>query len=122
MEFEQHKPIYLQIADSICEKILKGEWEEEERIPSVREYGVRMQVNPNTVARTYDGLSGEGIIYNKRGIGYFVCPGAKEIIRNKQRKDFEENFAADFFRRMEILGITIEEVTVLHRKYTDNLK
>lgn len=118
MEFEQHKPIYLQIADSICEKILTGEWKEEDRIPSVREYGIRMQVNPNTVARSYDELSGEGIIYNKRGIGYFVNSGATAIIRKKQRRDFTENFAEDFFRRMEILGITIEEVCALHEQYT----
>ena len=79
MEFDQHKPIYLQIADAICERIdaiceriLTGTWPEGERIPSVRECGISLEVNPNTVARSYDELSTEGIIHNKRGIGYFV--------------------------------------------------
>ena len=72
MEFDQHKPIYLQIADAICERILTGQWPEGDRIPSVRECGVSLEVNPNTVARSYDELSSEGIIHNKRGIGYFV--------------------------------------------------
>ena len=81
MEFDQHKPIYLQIADAICERILTGQWPEGDRIPSVRECGVSLEVNPNTVARSYDELSTEGIIHNKRGIGYFVSPGAKSVIR-----------------------------------------
>ena len=57
MEFDQHKPIYLQIADAICERILTGQWPEGDRIPSVRECGVSLEVNPNTVARSYDELS-----------------------------------------------------------------
>ena len=77
MEFDQHKPIYLQIADAICERILTGQWPEGDRIPSVRECGVSLEVNPNTVARSYDELSTEGIIHNKRGIGYFVSPGLR---------------------------------------------
>ena len=93
MEFDQHKPIYLQIADAICERILTGQWPEGDRIPSVRECGVSLEVNPNTVARSYDELSTEGIIHNKRGIGYFVSPG------------------------MEILGISIEDITSLYQKY-----
>lgn len=117
MEFDQHKPIYLQIADAICEKILTETWKEEERIPSVREYGVRMEVNPNTVARSYDELSSENIIYNKRGIGYFVSPGAKDSIRKRQRKAFTEEYAMEFFRRMDILGITMDELRELYGKY-----
>ena len=66
MEFDQHKPIYLQIADSICERILTGQWPEGDRIPSVRECGIALEVNPNTVARSYDELSQDGIIHNKR--------------------------------------------------------
>ena len=88
MEFDQHKPIYLQIVDAICERILTGQWPEGDRIPSVRECGVSLEVNPNTVARSYDELSTEGIIHNKRGIGYFVSPGAKSVIREKQRSSF----------------------------------
>lgn len=117
MEFDQHKPIYLQIADAICEKILTETWKEEERIPSVREYGVRMEVNPNTVARSYDELSSENIIYNKRGIGYFVSPGAKDVIRKRQRTQFMEESATEFFRKMDILGITMDEVRKMYENY-----
>ena len=117
MEFDQHKPIYLQIADAICERILTGTWPEGERIPSVRECGISLEVNPNTVARSYDELSTEGIIHNKRGIGYFVSPGAKNVIREKQRSSFISGDLKEVFRKMEILGISIEDITSLYRKY-----
>lgn len=117
MEFDQHKPIYLQIADSICERILTGQWPEGDRIPSVRECGISLEVNPNTVARSYDELSNEGIIHNKRGIGYFVSPGAKNIIRDKQRSSFITEELGEVFRKMEILGVSIEDITSLYRKY-----
>ncbi len=117
MEFDQHKPIYLQIADAICERILTGTWPEGERIPSVRECGVSLEVNPNTVARSYDELSSEGIIHNKRGIGYFVSPGAKTVIRDKQRGSFITGDLKEMFRKMEILGISIEDITTLYKQY-----
>ena len=117
MEFDQHKPIYLQIADSICERILTGQWPEGDRIPSVRECGIALEVNPNTVARSYDELSQEGIIHNKRGIGYFVSPGAKTVIREKQRSSFISGDLKEVFRKMEILGISIEDISSLYQKY-----
>ena len=80
MEFSETRPIYLQISDVICEKILSGELRAEDRLMSVREYGALIGVNPNTMMRTYEKLTNDGIIYNKRGIGYFVCPGARETV------------------------------------------
>ena len=117
MEFDQHKPIYLQIADAICERILTGQWPEGDRIPSVRECGVSLEVNPNTVARSYDELSSEGIIHTKRGIGYFVSPGAKTVIREKQRSSFISGDLKEVFKKMEILGISIEDISSLYQKY-----
>ena len=70
MEFDSNKAIYLQICDAICERILSKEFGADERIPSVREYGAEIGVNPNTVMRSYEKLTADGIIYNKRGIGY----------------------------------------------------
>ena len=72
MEFNSNKSIYLQICDAICEQILSGRLGPDERIPSVREYGAEIGVNPNTIMRSYEKLTADGIIYNKRGIGYFI--------------------------------------------------
>ena len=117
MEFDQHKPIYLQIADAICERILTGIWPEGGRIPSVRECGISLAVNPNTVARSYDELSTDGIIHNKRGIGYFVSPGARDIIRERQRSSFITEELSEVFRKMDILGISIDDISSLYHKY-----
>ena len=72
MNFNTEKPIYLQIVDVISDRILSGELKGGDRIPSVREYGADIGVNPNTMMRSYEKLTADGIIYNKRGIGYFV--------------------------------------------------
>jgi DNA-binding transcriptional regulator YhcF (GntR family) len=111
MEFNEHKPIYLQIADNICEKILSGEWPEDERIPSIRELGSTLGVNPNTIMRTYEHLTSSMVIYNKRGIGFFVESGAKEKIFSIQRNTFINEELPLIIKKMEILGIDKSFIT-----------
>ena len=110
MEFNSNKSIYLQICDAICEQVLTGALRPDERIPSVREYGAEIGVNPNTVMRSYEKLTNDGIIYNKRGIGYFICPEAREIILEVQRKDFLENELPLVLKRMKLLGLDPKDV------------
>lgn len=105
MDFHGEKPIYLQIADVFCENILSGSLKADERIPSVREYGADIGVNPNTVMRVYEKLTADGIIYNKRGIGYFVSPDARDKILEAQRADFLEKEVPAIRRKMELLGL-----------------
>jgi GntR family transcriptional regulator len=105
MEFNQNKPIYLQIADGILEKILSSELKEGDRILSVRELGAELGVNPNTVMRSYEKLTLDGIIYNQRGIGYFVADGARSAALENSRADFLENELPQILRRMELLGL-----------------
>lgn len=68
MNFKESRAIYLQIADRICDDILLGQYEEEWRIPSVREYASIVEVNANTVMRSYEYLQSQEVIYNKRGM------------------------------------------------------
>ena len=110
MEFNGNKSIYLQICDAICERILSGDLAPDSRIPSVREYGAEIGVNPNTVMRSYEKLTGEGIIYNKRGIGYFISPEAKEKVLETLRKEFLENELPLIKRKIELLGLKAEEI------------
>lgn len=84
MDFRDTKAIYLQIADRICDEVLVGKFAEDGRIPSVREYAAVVEVNANTVMRSFDQLQSQGIIYNKRGIGYFVAAGARADSRPAQ--------------------------------------
>ncbi len=110
MEFNSNKSIYLQICDSICERILSGELPPEARIPSVREYGAEIGVNPNTVMRSYEKLTNEGIIFNRRGIGYFISPDAGEIVLESQRRDFLENDLPMVLKRARLLGIDLRGI------------
>lgn len=102
MNFKESKPIYLQIADRICDEVLFGQYREEERIPSVREYAAVVEVNANTVMRSYDYLQSREVIYNKRGIGYFVSSGARELILSLKKKYFMEE-EIDYFSSRCIL-------------------
>ena len=105
MDFHTEKPIYLQIADALCEDILGGKLQAEARIPSVREYGADIGVNPNTVMRTYEKLTADGIIYNKRGIGYFVSADARAKILASQKAEFLKVEVPAILRKMELLGL-----------------
>ena len=110
MDFKKQKPIYLQIADRLMEQILDGQPPEDDRMPSVRDVAERMGVNPNTVMRTFEYLQGEAIIYNRRGVGYFVAPKAKEHIVKQNRQYFIEEELPEFVQRMNMLGLTWEDL------------
>ena len=113
MEYNEHKPIYLQNVDLMQEYILRGEWREEERIPSVREMGAMVGVNPNTIVRSYQLLESQDIIYNKRGLGYFVKEGAVERIKESVKREFIVNELPQFKAKVRMLGITNEELIEL---------
>ena len=104
MEFKESKPIYLQIADRICDEVLLGRYREEERIPSVREYAATVEVNANTAMRSFDYLQNQGIIYNKRGIGYFVAGGARRLILSLRKQHFMDDEAAALFKQLYMLA------------------
>jgi DNA-binding transcriptional regulator YhcF (GntR family) len=110
MEFKNTKGIFLQIADSISEKVIEGKYPPGEKIPSVRDLATEMGVNPNTVMRTYSELQIRGILDNKRGVGYYVSDEAVSIIRQWKRKEFFETDLPLILRQTKILNITLEEL------------
>jgi len=110
MEFDNNRPIYLQIADAICDRVLSGELAAGDRILSVREYGASIGVNPNTVARSYERLTGLGVIYQQRGIGFFVADDAKELILRDARERFLKEELPAFAERAKLLGISPKEI------------
>ncbi|MGK7390113.1 MAG: GntR family transcriptional regulator [Candidatus Cyclobacteriaceae bacterium M2_1C_046] len=110
MEFQNGKSIFLQIADTITDKVVSGEFQAGEKIPSVRELASQMGVNPNTIMRTYSELQAMSIIENQRGIGYFVNPDAQNIILEAKKKEFFEKVLPDFLKQASLLGISSEEL------------
>ena len=120
MKFKESKSIYLQIADRICDEILQGQYREEERIPSVREYAATVEVNANTVVRSFDYLQNQEIIYNKRGLGYFVSAGGRGRILELRKEVFLRDELPEFFRQLKSLDIPFEEVEGMYKDYLKN--
>ena len=122
MNFKENKPIYLQIADRIMDEILCNVYREEERIPSVREYAATVEVNANTMVRSYDYLQNQEIIYNKRGIGYFVAgnareKNAREKIIDLRKESFLNESLPEMFRQMQLLDIPVSEISALYQQF-----
>ena len=116
MIFTNDKAIYIQMADRLCDEILAEKYKDDDRIPSVREYAVMLEVNANTAVKAYDELSRANIIYNKRGLGYFVTPGAKKQILKERKKVFMKERLPELFRQMQLLDISIDDVSEAYKK------
>lgn len=110
MEFSEPRSIYLQIADQIRERILQGEWQDGERIPSIRELAIELGVNPNTVTKSYQALLDWGIVANQRGRGYFVSNRAAERALTGMREEFVRDELPRVIRAMQTLGIGLDEL------------
>lgn len=121
MEFKSKKAIYLQIADYVCETILKKEWIEDQKIQSIREIAMMLEVNPNTVTRTYSYLEEQGIIKMQRGVGYFVTKNAVKIILELKKQEFFNEDLPTLFRMMQLMDISIEEITKIYNQMRNSL-
>lgn len=115
MIFKENKPIYLQIADKLCDEILSKEYRDESRIPSVREHAANLEVNVNTIVRAYEHLLEHDIIYTRRGLGFFVKPGAAGRIRTARKAQFLSEELPEFLERLHQLNIPIEEIVDIYR-------
>lgn len=120
MQFDNTQPIWAQIYELLLTHIADGEWRDEERVASVRELGATLAVNPNTVMRAYERATDEQLIYNRRGIGYFVSVGARERAATLLRERFEREQLPSIFRSMQRVGITAEEFVSLYKNYQEN--
>ena len=110
MMFSNDKPIFQQMADRLCDEIVAGTYKAHDRIPSVREYSVMLEVNTNTAVKTFELLARQNIIYNKRGMGYFVSEGAREHIVTERKRVFLQQTLPELFRQMGLLGLTLKDV------------
>lgn len=110
MEFKDKKGIYQQIGDNLCEMILSKQIESGTKIPSVREQAATLGVNQNTIMRTYSELQREGVIENKRGIGYFVSTDAESIITKGRKKEFFDTALPEIIKQIKLLQLTKEEL------------
>jgi GntR family transcriptional regulator len=110
MEFREKQAIYLQIVEYVFEQILLKKWQVGDKVLSIRDLAVALEVNPNTVQRSYDFMQQQGIIANRRGLGFFVEPEAEDKIIAFRRAQFLENELPVFFRNLYLLKIDIAEL------------
>ncbi len=123
MNFKENPAIYIQIAEYVCEQILLKKWKLGEKIISIRDLAVNMEVNPNTVQRAYDFLQQRDIITNKRGVGYFTEDDAMERILSFRREQFIENELPVFMRNIYLLNIDFKEIKIMFDQFVkENFK
>lgn len=116
MDFRPNYPIYLQVADYICEKVLTRVWSDGEKLPSVKDLSVTTSVNPNTVIKALAYLQDNGILTTQRGIGYFLTEAAFDQALDLKRKQFIEDELPAVFASMELLQMDIKDLTKLYRE------
>lgn len=120
MEFRQQQPIYLQIADYVCEQILCKVWNDNDKIRSIRELAVDVAVNPNTVSRAYEYLEEQEVIYKQRGIGYFVSNDAYKKIIHLKKNNFLRNELPILCKTLQLLNIDFDELQSLYIRELKN--
>lgn len=121
MEFKDNQAIYLQIADHFVENILQEKWKSGEKIPSVRDTAVEFEVNPNTTMRTFSYLQDKGIIFNKRGLGYFIADDGYARTMALKKEQFIEEELPTLFRSMELLGISFSDLKNYYDKFNQTI-
>lgn len=116
LDFDNEKLIYLQIAESIEDDIIKGNIGEETQIPSTNQMAVIYRINPATAGKGINLLVDRGILYKKRGIGMFVATGARKIIQDDRKSNFYERFIRTLLEEAGKLDIKTEELIEMIRK------
>ena len=110
LNFNNDVPIYMQIAKAIEDNVLKGIFEEETAIPSTTEISVKYKINPATVAKGFNLLVEDGIIYKKRGVGMFVVTGSKEKLMEKRKENFYKNYIVSLIEEAKKLDISSGDI------------
>lgn len=120
MTFAEEKPIYLQIEEKIEDAILTGAFSEESQIPSTTEFSVNYKINPATALKGISLLVDSGIVYKKRGLGMFVCTGAKEIILSKRKKNFFDSYVCTLLSEAKKLNMSRDDIFKMIERGYDN--
>jgi GntR family transcriptional regulator len=114
MEFKPNYPIYLQVADYICEGLLKGDWRNGDKLPALKDLAVTTSVNPNTVIKALGYLVDNQILNTQRGVGYFITDNARAITMEMKRRQFIDEVLPGVFASMDLLGLRPEDLIRIH--------
>lgn len=111
IEFDNNLPIYLQIMNYIKKEIVIGKLKAGDKIPAVRELAVELQINPNTIQRTFQELEREQIVETRRGLGRYVTSEESRIMDIK--KEMAGDLLGRFIQGMQELGFENNDIVTI---------
>lgn len=119
-DFSEGKPIFQQLAERMEDAVLSGAFPEDGQLPSTTEISAVYKINPATALHGVTLLVEEGVACKKRGVGMFVCRGARDKIREKRRQSFYNEYVLTLAAEAEKLGIAKNEVmAMIERGFND---
>jgi len=110
IQWNDSQPIYWQLKERTIAMILDGTLAEGDALPSVRTVASDLQLNPITVSKSYQTLVDEGLVEKRRGLGMFVCEGAKRQLTNSEREKFLNEEWPAMVIRIQQLGLDLTEL------------
>lgn len=113
VNFEDERPIFIQIAEQIEDAILSGAFPEESQIPSTTEISISFKINPATALKGINILVDNGLVYKKRGIGMFVSTGAVKILREKRKKEFYDSYISKLTTEAKRLNLSKDDIIAM---------
>jgi GntR family transcriptional regulator len=116
MNFKPNYPIYLQVADFICERVLKDEWRNGDKLPALKDLAVTTSVNPNTVIKALGYLVDNEILNTQRGVGYFLNENARATTLDLKRRQFIDEVLPEVFSSMDLLGLAPADVARIYEE------
>ena len=106
------QPIYWQLKERTVAMILDGTLVEGEPLPSVRTVASEFQLNPITVSKSYQTLVDEDLVEKRRGLGMYVCIGARNKLISSERAKFLSEEWPSTLIRIEQLGLKVEDLQI----------
>lgn len=122
MNFQDERPIFLQLAEQLEEGILSGAYPEESKVPSITEYSVNLKINPATALKGINLLVDDGLLYKKRGLGMYVASGAREALKTRRKNQFYHDYVEKLVREAKNLGLNASELAeMIKRGFEENV-
>jgi len=104
-QWNDSQPIYWQLKERTIAMILDGTLQEGDTLPSVRTVASDFQLNPITVSKSYQALVDDGLVEKRRGLGMFVCEGARKKLMQSEREKFLKEEWPAMVNRIRQLGL-----------------
>ena len=120
IQWSDGAPIYRQLKERVIAMMLDGELKPGDALPSVRQVAADYQLNPITVSKSYQALVDEGLVEKRRGLGMFVCEGARQTLIDSERQKFIEEEWPAMVARIDQLGMDLEDLLRQARNDKEN--